>query len=88
MSRTFRQLPYPNPRFYLRRFSETDTRAYQCRDRHVTYIRSTPREWVNMFATRPLRRHDVREIHRCIRRDCWDDHLPGIYRRKNFPHYW
>ena len=88
MSRTFRELPF------LHRYQVRDPSAppvsltYRRRDRHVTYLNSIPSEWVNMFATRPLRRHDKREIYRCMSRDNWDDHLPGIYRRKNFPYYW
>lgn len=53
-----------------------------------TYLYGVPRQYVNQNYTRPRRRYDDREIHRCIRAGCWDDHLPDRYRRGAHHSYW
>lgn len=91
MARTFRKLPHI---YYFHPFLPNRTKAVEHslasahRDRRCTYLRSIPHDWVNTFATRRLRRHDAKEIRRCIALDTWDDHVPGVYRRKNYPYYW
>lgn len=74
--------------FYRRRVGEHLTLAEILVRRRAKFLSdagwswSVPSWFTNLHVHRPERRFLRREIHRCIRNDNWDDHLPhGGYKR-------
>lgn len=57
------------------------------RDRH-SGIYNHPSWWVRLHYTRPSRRHAKTEIRRCLRQDCWDDHVDQKLRGARTAYYW
>lgn len=76
--------------WWCRRSDLTPEQAYSRRLARYTsdagWSWAVPRWFTNLHVHRPERRFAQREINRCIRSDCWDDHLVdnGYYQ----PYYW
>ncbi len=80
-----------DPWWYYRHHRDlTPQQAYARRRARYTsdagWSWSVPSWFNNLHTHRPERRFAKREAHRCIRNDCWDDHVvDNGYTR---PHYW
>lgn len=49
---------------------------------------SPPRDYLDHQFNRPHRRATRRELDRCLRTACWDNHLTPAYVRKQNLHWW
>ena len=70
----------------LRQSYEKRVARYR-RDHHSGHY-GVPGWFVRMQFNRPLRREDRRELHRCLRNDEWDDHLPPRMFRAASWYWW
>ena len=62
-------------------------RAWISRD-HRSGLFGVPRWYRQLYGCDVVRREEKKKLHRCLRQDCWEDHLPDSRVRDSMFYWW